>query len=165
MKLPRRSVMAEVAAVGAPLVVFLGVRMLLAPAPASVGAMPVAALPAADGVPQSSPKPTPEPERALKWIRALPAGPLSSPMLHPRVNVPAEPSDPEDSSPQDPLAGLKLNGVLGSGDKGLATISGKIYRIGDEVRLGIRLKGVDARAGWAELERPDQTVVRLKRER
>jgi hypothetical protein len=157
--------MLEVAAVGAPLVVFLSVRIALAPGPASAGAMPVAAAPgAAETGGEGAPKLSAAQDRALKWIRGLPAGPLASPMLHPRVNVPTEASKGEDDSPPDPLAGLKLNGVLGSGERGLATISGKIYRIGDEVRPGIKLRAVDARAGWAELERPDRTVVRLKRE-
>lgn len=156
----------EAAAIAGPLAVFLGAKALLAPDPAGARAQPAIAASAGGTEPNTGPKLTAEQERALAWIRSMPQADLHSPMLHPpasRALQTADPSPEPDAAP-NVVSGLKLVGVLGNGENAIATIGGRVYRIGDEVRPGIKLKSVDARAGAAELEMSDGSVVRLIRE-
>ena len=164
----------EFAAVVSPVVlVYLGRSLLASPAPVS-NTVPVSG-PAIAPTPAVQAKPlTPDQRRAADWVKQLaPAASLVSPLNHPVEVVIARPSDPEvqpDPIPPppiprtSPILGLKLTGVLGNSDGQLAAINGKVYRIGQEVRPGIKLIEIDARNSRIVLESRAGEKFELKRE-
>lgn len=161
----RRNTVVEAAAIAGPLAAFIAARVILAPGPAATRAQPVASAGSIESAPAATPQLSPEQEKALAWIKQSAGGELRSPMAHPAVGVRmAEPAPAEPDGPAQASAGLRLVGVLGNDENGIAAIGGKVYRIGDQVRPGVKLKAVDARAGTADLELPDGSVARLTRE-
>lgn len=73
-----------------------------------------------------------------KWI-AEHQGPVTSPF---------EASPEPVSAPSEPKAfeGVKLTSVFRSNETAIAAINGKLVREGEEVRPGVRVKTIDARA-------------------
>jgi len=169
----RRTLVLDALMLSGPLLVVVGVRAFLAPAP-SVGATPAPGGGQAPAiVPVVAPtKPSPEQQRAAEWIAGLgPLTDLRSPMAHPEpppsppkptIETPKPPGAVR--APEDPIAGLKFTGILGNNeDLGLAAINGRIYRVGEEVRKGVRLTRIDARNYVIVLTVPDGTERTLRR--
>lgn len=154
----RRKLWAQVGAVAAPLLVFAGARVLLAPIPQSSGAAitPVS-VPAVMPAPAAAPLNDVQ-QRAVEWSRTLAWDSLTSPLCRtfedsrepepvdtPLVAGPDPEPDTPELPPVDPVEGLRLTAVLGDSDGGMAMINGKLYRAGDEPKPGLRVISVDAR--------------------
>jgi hypothetical protein len=176
----KRNMYLEGAAVCGPLAVLGAAHFLFsppppAPDPSGTGGLIPANLPVA-----AARVLTPEQAKATEWARALPSGVvLSSPMDHPDLVAPAPPAqvpDPEpvitepDPTPAiatapalSPLTGLRLTAVVGNAQGGLAMIGGRVYRVGDTVRAGATLTGIDIGAGTVECTLSDGTIQILKR--
>lgn len=165
----------EAAAVCGPLVLLAAAHVLLtppppAPDPSGTNGLIPANLPVAPTAVL-----TPEQIRAAEWSRTPPAGEMTSPMDHPElVRVTPRPPDPEpriaDPIPipvqtpaRNPLAGLRLTGVMGNAQGGLAMFAGKVYKVGDDIRPGVRLTAIDIEAGTVECTLADGRVEVLKR--
>lgn len=110
--------------------------------------------------PDQAPRLRVDPE-VQEWLASLPLGPdLASPMDHP---------DPETRptviNDRDPLVGVRLSSVIGSGDSGIAAINGELFRIGGEPAPGCEIVEIDARAQRVRIRLPDGRVRELVRER
>jgi len=170
----RRNQLIEIAAIGAPLTILGFTRVFMSPVAASASTQGQAA---AQVVPvaTSTPAPTPEQKKAAAWIASVQIGPsLVSPLDHPKILAPApEPSEygPPAPAPEppsvfvaNPLEGLSLSATLKTREVGgVASINGKIYKVGDQVRPGCRLLSVDVSANSVEISKPDGSTVRLGR--
>ena len=164
---------AELSAITLPLVlVMIGRSALSSPPPIATTIQvsgPTVAHPAAGAL-----KPlTAEQTKAKDWVRQLPANlELVSPLNHPvEIVIAPEPTpepEPEVVKPLppriNPVNGLKLTGVLGNEEGKLAAINGKIYRIGDEVRKGLKLTSIDPRDSVVTLTDSKGEMYTLKRE-
>jgi hypothetical protein len=170
-----RTLLTDAATLAAPLALVLAARAFFAPAPSIAGSTPAAqqSLPP-PAAPTQLAKLTPEQVKAADWLASMPSFKgMTSPLDHP-VAAPApipdpaptvevsEP-DPAPSPAADPLAGLKLTGILGNDQGGLAAINGRIYRIGDTVRPGLVLKLIEAKTSTIVFVREDGTEIRLRR--
>jgi len=165
---------AQLVAVAGPLVVLLAVRVLLSPSTVTAGAVQQVSQP----MPVTAPvaKLSPEQQTVIEWCAAQDAGGIVSPFvreLFPRPIV-AEPAQgggepeiaPEQPPPQgSPAAGLRLSAVMSTSEGGVAIISGKMYKPGQEVRAGVRLTRIDARTSRVELTDAQGQVWRLSCER
>jgi hypothetical protein len=167
----KRLVIVELIAIGTPVVlVYLGRMLLASPEPSST-TIPVAA-PTLMPVPTVQAKPlTPEQLKAAEWVKQLMKTPLASPLNHPvevviKKPVVVEPDQvlPPPPPRESPIQGLKLTAVMGNDDGQLASINGKIFRIGDDVRTGLRLTGIDARNSLITLETRSGEQFVIKRE-
>lgn len=65
--------------------------------------------------------------------------------------------------PDNPADDLTLNSLLGQGDRAVASISGRLYRVGGEVASGWRLTAVDVRARRVTLTHTDGRECTLER--
>jgi len=171
----QRTLLVDAATVSCPLILVVAVRTLFTPAPSQASAPKASpAQPTPAVVPVAGPaKLTPEQQKALDWIAGLPpmTG-LVSPLDHPIAPPPvvqqaAHEPDPEPAPATtpavDPLAGLKLSGILGNETGGLAAINGRVYRVGDVVRPGLKLKLIDARTNTVTFSQDDGSELKLHR--
>ena len=169
----RSLILLDLGAVATPLLLVLAARSLMSPAP-SKGDAPQSpynsAAPAAV-VPVVQHKLSPEQELALQWISAIGSRTgLVSPMAHPTLAVVApkpeesavEPA-PEPAPRASPVNGLKLTGIVGTSEGGLAAVNGKVYKVGDAVRPGIKLIRIDARSNKIVLQADDGTEFTIRR--
>jgi 2-oxoglutarate dehydrogenase E2 component (dihydrolipoamide succinyltransferase) len=171
-----RTLLTDAATLFAPLALVLGARVFLAPIPsmASSTAASQQTLPPPAAAPAAA-KLSPEQKKATDWLAALPSFKgLASPLDHPiAAVVPAPAPDPVAAAPDspapdpapavNPLAGLKLTGILGNDSGGLAAINGRVYRIGDTVRPGLVLTLIEAKTGTIVFKRDDGTELSLRR--
>jgi hypothetical protein len=167
--------LAEGAAVAAPLIVLSVARLLLGSAPESINAQGAVPTPAPLVAPAAKPL-SAEQQRAAAWVKGLTTGaPLRSPMDHPTPYTRAQP-EPEPAprpapdpvpipviAAADPLSGLTLTGVLGNDTGGLAAVNGRIYKVGDRIR-GMAVTAIDIKNNVVELTTSDGVVLRLKRD-
>lgn len=153
------------------------VRMLDGPGPASAPAAPPETLtPDQAQLAGAAPpvKPLSEAQnRAIAYLaRFEPPANLRSPMDAPErplsppapPSVPPKPSDaPVEPTPKvaDPLAGLVVSAIVGSGDASMAMISRQLRRSGDEVAPGWRIVEIDSRGRRVVLSGPDARTVVL----
>jgi hypothetical protein len=176
MNLSRQRAMAIVlVSVGAPLaIVHVGSTMVSSATPfVSAGSnsappplMPVAA--------QTAPALNADQQKAAEWVAKLPAKyDLRSPLNHPADLPPPVAQAPQPEAPKatpapapkvNPILGLKLTAVLGNENEQLASINGKIYKIGDTVRKGLKLTSIDQRNARIILTEDDGTIYVIKRE-
>ncbi|VAX42625.1 hypothetical protein MNBD_PLANCTO03-567 [hydrothermal vent metagenome] len=123
-----------------PLAAVLVVRIMFGGGPAEA---PAAMLESASALPadlatetQATPL-TDEQQAAIDFLRIeVTPRPLRSPLARPAAPmVVDEPIVPEqfEPKPDDPSEHLVLTSIVGKGDRALASLSGKVYRIGDEV--------------------------------
>lgn len=156
----RRKLASQIGAIGAPLLVVLAARVLLAPVPGASAASSLTTVVAtnvpaggASAVPLS-----PAQQRAVQWANEVVWGGLHSPLCRlPEAPAPTVPTPtvrtpevaPRPALPppsrEDPTLGLRLTAIMGGADTGMVLINGKLYRAGDEVKPGLRLRDVDAR--------------------
>lgn len=169
----QRQILVELAAICAPVVlVYFGRTLLSSSAPAAI-TIPVSS-PVVAPAPVVQVKPlTPEQQKASEWVRQLPQTlSLVSPLNHPIETVVAKQDpvfEPEKAPPpppprESPIRGLKLTAVLGNDGDKLASINGKIFRIGDEVRPGLKLATIDPRLSVITLTEVNGKVYELTRE-
>jgi hypothetical protein len=156
----RRSQLGQTASIAAPVLLILGLRTVFSGGPAGADAAPALSQP--QSIQQSAMELaavtpavalTPQQQRAVDWRATLQfEQPLRSPMDS-RVDVvllPTQAPEPEPVAveiPVNPLDGLVLTATMGNQNAALAAISGKVYRIGEQVRPGWRLTSVDVRSG------------------
>jgi hypothetical protein len=167
---PRQRLLSiELASIGAPvLLVYFGQTALSGNAPAHIAVQVSGpALPPAPTMPAKSM--TPEQQKATEWARLMPKSfNLTSPLNHPTDAPVIKPTkvdeEPRPVARQSPVNGLKLSAVLGNDGDKLASISGKIYRIGDEVRPGLKLTSIDPRNSVISLTDDDGQVYEIKRD-
>lgn len=144
MMSPRqRLLFVELTAIASPMLLVLAGKTFLA------GAAPVAATvqvsgPALPVIPNATFKPlTPEQQKASEWVRTLADAPdLATPLNHPTEAPKVVVTDKPKISAAG-LAGLKLSSIMGRGSDQFASISGRVYRVGDEVRPGYKLTAID----------------------
>jgi hypothetical protein len=164
MNLVGRSSMVGVGSVAAPVAIYLFLKVTIGLGPSPSPAQP------ADPTASLPPPPPPavpltaEQTRALEWLASLRIdATLPSPLEHAEVvhqDVPEAPVVPE----VDPLEGLRLSALMGSGASQIASISGKIYRIGDTVVPGFTVRTIDTAGQRVELVAPDGTSRWIERE-
>lgn len=170
----RRLQLGQTASIAAPVLLILGMRSLFSAGPADANA---AAAP--DGQSAAAPAPgalvvaqppaalSHEQQHAMDWRASLNFDvPLVSPMdarievdFHP-VPAPVTP-EPVVAEVVNPLDGLTLTATMGNQNAALAAISGRVYRIGEQVRPGWRLSSVDVRMGRIILTADDGQTAEL----
>jgi hypothetical protein len=162
--------MLEALALAGPLLVVSGSRLFFGSDPSAMSAQVVPAAATPVPVSMKAATLTPEQQAAAAWITSVSALPdLASPMNHP-VPAPRHVESPRPVEPTrivpvaSPVADLTLTGVLGNTSGGLAAINGKVYRIGDRVKPGLRLIAIDVKLNAIELQGDNGTVYRMIRE-
>lgn len=97
---------------------------------------------------------TPAQQQAMAYLRGLAApselrSPMDAPPPAPTAVAPEAAQVPTRSEPEpiptDPLAGVTVTAILGSGDGAVAMIAHRLRRVGDEVVPGWRVKEIDGR--------------------
>jgi hypothetical protein len=136
VNLRRRLKLIQVGAFLVPLVVVAILTAGPLPGPARVNAAPVSAGAAHRGTVD------PRVDAARRWLDQLPHEEVS-----PFATVAPVAPAPEHSVEQAPpsVDGFRLGGVFASSKDAVATINGRLYRIGDEVTPGATLESIDAR--------------------
>lgn len=104
--------------------------------------------------------PAKEVESVEMWILAH-SGPTASPFLATMAAPKAEEPDEVERPVAPVLEGIKLSSVFSANEATMASINGKIYRPGQEVRPGVTIKSIDARARKVTLELSDGREVEL----
>lgn len=164
----RRTIGVEAAAIAVPiLLVYFGRVMIASPAP-QTGAVqvntPVIVPTAGETVVALSP----EQQKAAEWLRLLPPKyDLATPLNHIEAQAAPPKPKPVDEAPvvrANPIEGLKLSAVMGNENDQLASINGKIYRIGDAVRPGLKLTGIDHRRSRIVLTDSEGATYEIKRD-
>ena len=145
-------------AVAAPVVligVFVAANRVSGPRPAEASS---ATAPAAVGLAPVAPMK--EVENVELWIMARPA-PATSPFL--AAPVAAFVEEPEEvERPIAPvLEGIKLSSVFSANGASIASINGKLFRPGQEVRTGVTVASIDARARKVILQLSDGREIEL----
>ena len=103
---------------------------------------------------------------ALAYLGSLQRGDeLDSPMARPSAPaagpISKDPGQPAMPS-YDPTQDLALSSVMGTGPRAIASISGRIYRLGEEIIAGWTLTSVDVRNRTATLTNADGRVCVLQ---
>lgn len=168
----RRLVLCELGAIVAPVaMVFLGRTFLSDVAP--VSATVYVQGPSINAPVPTAAKPlSPEQHAAAEWVRQLPDTiTLTSPLNHPtevQKPVVVEVPDTPVHTPlprTNPVGSLRLTGVMGTEGDQLAAVNGRIYRVGDEVRPGLKLTSIDARAQRITLTDREGETYELRRDK
>ncbi len=178
-----RSLLIQAASVAAPSLLIVAMRFVLVGGPDVASAVgsgqvaPALAAPSPDAaVPAAVRQLTPEQQRAADWRGLLRYDAnLESPM-DARANVvlmapkKVEPVTPVKTAPvaapkASPLQGLTLTSFMGNLSGGLVVISGKVYRVGEEVRPGLLLANIDFRNATVTLQNLDgETFTLVKKD-
>jgi hypothetical protein len=177
-----RSLLIQAASVAAPSLLIVSIRFILVGGPdvaaAATGQVTSAvAAPSPDAVIQSAARQlTPEQQRAADWRALLRFdASIESPMdaranvvlMAPKKVEPVTPAKPVSTSPTrvNPAQGLVLSSFMGNPSGGLVVISGKVYRVGEEVRPGLLLANIDFRNATVTLQNLDgETFTLAKKE-
>lgn len=176
MSSKHRTLVIDAAAVACPLILVVAVRTFFAPAPSDASPTKPATSAAAPVIVPvaTAAKLSAEQQKAVDWVSTLaPMKGLVSPLDHPVAAPPPRPAhEPESQAPDatpepipasDPLGGLKLTGILGNDDGGLAAINGRVYKVGDFVRQGLKLKLIEAKSNTVVFTLDDGTELKLHR--
>jgi hypothetical protein len=111
-------------------------------------------------------------KRVQEWLTAR--GPIDikrSPMDHPPPVKAAQQPEPVEAEPApDPKTVVKmptnkyqLSAIVGGGSTNMASISGKIYRLGEDIETGWTIISIQPRRMIVVLSGPDGQVVELSR--
>lgn len=147
----------QAGAVAAPVVLLVGLKMYVGePKPAAAESTPAPAAAAATGRPATA-------ERPWSVVGGSSSSSKGAGAVQTRSAAPA--GEAPKSSQTDLLAGLRLTAVLGTNSGGLATINGRICRVGDEVRPGLKVVKIDSRSSSVELETEDGETLHLSADR
>jgi hypothetical protein len=152
----RRKLLAHVGTIAAPVLVLVGARVLLAPPPAAASGGAITPVASATTAPTKVTL-SPAQQRAMEWSQNLASEGLKSPLCRvqdrPVQHVehtqpdpePIQTPEPEAIPHVDPTLGLRLTAIMGTVDSGMAMVNGKVYRVDQEVRPGLRILAIDAR--------------------
>jgi hypothetical protein len=159
----RRKLMAHVGTISAPVLALAGARVFLAPPPAAMSDSTVTQV-AIVSAPPSKVTLSAAQQRAIDWAGTLRTEGLKSPLCR-RIERPSQPlaatppeqpdthaPDPEPAPREDPTLGLRLTAIMGTVESGMAMVNGKVYRVDDEVKPGLRVVFIDARNNRIILE-------------
>ena len=165
----RNNILLDVAAIAVPLALVLGARVMLKPSPTTAHAGGAGPEPAGIVVPTAAgARITPEKQRAVDWINGMSGSSgMRSPMAHPVAAPLVVVHEPEPEQPVtsvNPLAGLKLTGILGNESGSLAAINGKVYKVGDVVKPGLTLGAIDVHSNTVTFKLADGTELKLVRQ-
>lgn len=152
------------AAVVAPLALFALIRLAVMPAPAAAHAD----APPPEPAPVAPPaKPlTQAQQAALNWIALQGASadvpsPLDHPVPKPVIVAPPPKAPHHQHEPTSPLDDIRVTGIIGNNEGGMAVVNNKIHRPGEEVAPGITIESIDARLNQVTLKLPDGSTVKL----
>lgn len=119
---------------------------------------------------------TAEQKRAVAWLASLNRqDPARSPMDHPKVasdTPPPAPSLEPDApttkpAPADaphPKSDITLGAIMGSSRGSLASIGGRIFRVGEQLEAGWTIEAIDPKLQIVTLAGPDKAKIELKNE-
>ncbi|QYU67063.1 hypothetical protein J4558_19200 [Leptolyngbya sp. 15MV] len=102
----------------------------------------------------------------MAWLKGLePPEALRSPLDHASTRPKAIAIEARKPAPAavDPLDGVTLSGVIGTGDGGMASIDGVLFKVGEEIRPGVTLVAVEPRQSAVVVRLSDGTERRLQR--
>lgn len=179
-----RSLLIQAASVAAPSLLIVSMRFVLVGGPDMASAagsgqvVSAVAAPAADALVQpTARKLSPEQERAVAWRAVFQFDATFESPMDARANVvlmapkKVEPVAPVKTAPvatppkTSPVQGLALTSFMGNLSGGLVVISGKVYRVGEEVRPGLLLANIDFRNATVTLQNLDgETFTLVKKE-
>lgn len=149
------------AALLSPLLVFAALRFLADAGPSTAPAAP-ATIATSSEAGMEEPPPTPEVTRATAFLEAWNAGePIPSPMRHPeRADDPkTTEADPPSLPAEIAIPEFAVKSVMGSGERVMASINGKVYRMGDQPAPGWRITSMDAKSKRIEITGPDGRTI------
>lgn len=156
----------------APMAAVLAARVLSATGPAEAPAAELEPTDTPAAMLQgmvATPPLTDEQTAVVEYVAALAQQVITrSPMMRPAPEPKVEPTTGTVRAappPEDPSDDLTLLSVLGKGDRAIASISGRIYRLGDEVVEGWRIQAIDVRERRVTLAHADGRECILKPER
>lgn len=104
--------------------------------------------------------PAKEVENVERWIHAHSES-TNSPFLVAPILAPVKAEEPIEKPVAPILDGIRLSSVFNANGTAMASINGKLFRPGQEVRTGVTLVSVDARARKAVLHLSDGREVEL----
>jgi hypothetical protein len=184
MNSKRRSLLIQAASVAAPSLLIVSMRFVLVGGPDMASAagsgqvMSAVASPAPDAVVQPAARQlSPEQQRANDWRANFRFDAMFESPMDARANVvlmapkKVEPVAPAKTTPSttppktSPVQGLALTSFMGNLSGGLVVISGKVYRVGEEVRPGLLLANIDFRNATVTLQNLDgESFTLVKKE-
>ncbi len=144
-----------------PLALLAALRFLGGTGPASA---PAASLAPPIAVPASTSAPTPKQSIAAAWLAAwTPPDQIESPMLHPRHEEQAAAPTPTSHAPapQPTTPQFTVKTIMGSGDRVMASINGKVYRVGGEPAPGWKITAIDAATKRVEITGPARQTLSI----
>ncbi|MBL8744830.1 MAG: hypothetical protein JNK58_00585 [Phycisphaerae bacterium] len=158
----RRTSAAVVVALLAPILAFAVILFVSQAGPASAPASPAPTVAIAE--PTSTL--TKEQARAASWLASWTRPDrIESPMLYPtRRPQEAAPEAPAEAPAAEPAASIPefvVKTVMGSGDRAMASINGKVYRVGDEPIPGWKIVSMDSKAKRVELSGPGGRTISI----
>lgn len=145
------AVVAPVAMIG----IFVASNRLSGPRPASAGGIAIA--PSQTLTPVA---PAKEVESVERWILSH-KGPVASPFLVAPVATTVVQAEAVERPVAPVLEGIKLSSVFSANETTMASINGKLYRPGQEVRPGVTIVSIDARSRKITLKLSDGREVEL----
>lgn len=170
MNLPRikRDHLVLLALAAAPAVVAQGLRLADLTSPRAASAASTAPVAAAPQAPLGTP--TPAQAKAAEWIATQDARSLRDPFVPPALpELDAAPSATQVvTAPEHATATpgrvpqFRLTGVIERGQKPLAAINGKVFRVGEEVAPGWTLISVHGGDRSVEIRHEDGRVVSVR---
>lgn len=151
------------ASIAAPIVMLIAARAVLSgsPSPASGAVPPVGSA----GVHPATARLSPAQEGVIAWLRGFDAvSNYPSPFT---ARLEARSSAPIATPPAAPGARFRLTGVIGAAtdDGALASINGRVCRVGMEIAPGVRVVRIAARQREVELRLADGTALVLREQR
>lgn len=155
----------------APLVIAGAVRWLSSAAPEAAVAEEAAPpmlvyedAPPASAVADAVTEDRSQHEAVLAWLAARgPAADSRSPME--QFTPVSDVATPEAHQAQAPASILILGAVIGTGEHALASVNGRVYRVGDTLPDGQVIRQIDASRQFVELAAAGGRVTRLTRDR
>lgn len=106
--------------------------------------------------------------RARQWLSNWTVPPdLTSPMLHPspapeEAPAPAPEIAPAPTPPPAADPTFTVTSILGAGQRAMASINGRVCRIGDEPAPGWRITAIDPVAKKVEIAAPDGRTIGVR---
>ncbi len=160
-----RSRFFPLAGIAAPVTAVMIARVMLSAGPSvapAAGLEPYDQLPPA--VPTNASAPSEAQEAVIRFLATLPSdgelrSPMAKPILPERVEHP--PHEPPVAEREDPCEMLVLNSIVSKGNRALASIGNKIYRIGEEPLPGWIITRIDASGRVVVLRHSDGTEAQL----
>lgn len=150
-----------IAAIAAPLLTVIGARVMLSAGPAEAPAadLPDQFLPSDQAGPVAPAATlTPQQAAAAEFARSIAArADIVSPMVQPKPEESAPPTRTVASTttrPVDPRELLVLNSIVGTGDRAIASIDNRLYRVGDEPLPGWTIELIDTAGRRLVLRHP-----------